>query len=77
MGQSVILAEGKNADSYGKMLNLNPPAAMIWSELKDTDFTAVDITNLLMDRYGIDPVQAQADAAHIIDRLAATGCIEQ
>lgn len=67
MGQNIILAEGNNADSYGKIITLNDSAAMIWKELKGKDFDTDDIANLLLTHYDdLDSAQARADAADFV-----------
>ncbi len=75
MGQNVILAEGNNADSYGKMITLNSSAAMLWEELKGREFSAEDAADLLVDRYGIDRDVAQADATRIVNLMVEKGLV--
>lgn len=69
MGQNVILAEGNNSDSYGKIITLNASAAMLWEELKGKTFEIEDAANLLVSHYGIDRDQALADATHILNLM--------
>lgn len=76
MGQHVIMAEGNNADSYGKLINLNNSAAMLWEALKGKTFTVEDAAALLVSKYGIDPAQAHADASYIINLMAEKGLLE-
>ena len=38
MGQNIILAEGNNSDSFGKILSLNSKAAMLRERIKCKDF---------------------------------------
>lgn len=66
MGQNIILAEGNNSDSFGKILSLNSSAAMLWESLKGKDFEAADAADILVARYGIDRAEALADATHIL-----------
>lgn len=75
MGQNVILAEGNNSDSYGKIITLNASAAMLWEELKGKTFEAEDAANLLIKHYGIDRDQALADATHILTLMTAKGLL--
>lgn len=76
MGQHVLLAEGNNADSFGKMITLNESAAMLWEELKGKTFDVADAAGLLVDHYGIDHAVALADATHILDLMASKSLIE-
>lgn len=77
MGQNIVLAEGNNADSFGKMITLNESAAMLWENLKGKSFEVADAARLLVDHYGIDPAEADADARHIIDRMAEKGLLDR
>ncbi len=76
MGQNVVLAEGNNSDSYGKIITLNSSAAMLWNELIGKEFEIADAANLLVARYGIDPEQALADSTYIINLMSDKGLID-
>lgn len=76
MGQNVILAEGMNADSFGKLITLNDTAAYLWEQLYGKEFNASDAADLLVKKYGIDPQQALADATYILDKMTAKGLME-
>lgn len=76
MGQNVVLAEGNNADSFGKMITLNSSAAMLWNELKGKSFEPEDAAELLVAKYGIDREQALADAAHILNLMTEKGLLD-
>lgn len=69
MGQNIVLAEGNNSDSFGKIITLNPSGAMLWNELKGKDFEATDAARLLVSAYGIDPEQALADATDFLNLM--------
>lgn len=75
MGQNVILAEGNNSDSYGKIITLNASAAMLWEELKGKTFEIEDAANLLITHYSISRDQALADATYIINLMTAKGLL--
>ncbi len=77
MGQNVVLAEGKNADTFGKMITLNSSAAMLWENLKGKSFEVSDAADLLVSRYGLDRSQALEDAGHIIGLMAEKGLLEE
>lgn len=76
MGQNVVLAEGNNADSFGKIITLNSSAAMLWEGLKGKSFETEDVADLLVAKYGIDRDQALADAAHILRLMTEKGLLE-
>lgn len=77
MGQNIVLAEGNNADSYDKIITLNPSAAWLWGELKGRQFTAAEAAERLAAEYGIDPTQAREDADYIIGKMMEKGLIEE
>lgn len=77
MNQKVLMAEGNNADSFGKLISLNSSAAMLWEELKGKTFDVADAADLLVAKYGIDRAQAMEDATYIIDLMAEKGLIEK
>ncbi len=77
MNQKVLIAEGSNADSFGKIINLNSSAAMLWEELKGKTFEVADAADLLVAKYGIDRAQAMEDATYIIDLMVEKGLIEK
>ena len=76
MGQNVVLAEGNNADSFGKLITLNSSAAMLWEALKGKTFETEDVADLLVAKYGIDRDQALDDAAHILRLMTEKGLLE-
>ncbi|MDE6396207.1 MAG: PqqD family protein [Muribaculaceae bacterium] len=77
MNQKIVIAEGNNADSFGKIINLNSSAAMLWEELVGKTFEVEDAAELLVQKYGIDRAQALEDAKYIIDLMAEKGLLEQ
>lgn len=76
MGQNVVLAEGNNSDSFGKIITLNSSAAILWEELKGKSFEVEDAADLLVSKYSIDRDQALADAAHIISLMFEKGLLD-
>lgn len=76
MGQNIILAEGNNSDTFGKILTLNSSAALLWEKLKGKSFDADDAADLLVENYGIDRNQALSDATYIINLMSEKGLIE-
>lgn len=77
MGQNVVLAEGNNADDFGKIITLNSSAAMLWEALKGKSFDADDAADLLVAEYGIDRDQALADAEYIINLMNEKGLLSE
>lgn len=76
MGQNIVLAEGNNSDSFGKIITLNSSAAMLWEALKGKEFDVDDAAALLVAKYGIDAGQARADADSLLSLMAEKGLVE-
>lgn len=76
MGQNIVLAEGNNADNYGKIISLNNSAAMLWEELKGRSFDVDDAADLLVSKYGIDRARATADAEYFINLMDEKGLLD-
>lgn len=77
MGQNIVLAEGNNSESFGKIITLNDTAAYLWRAIAGREFEVVDAAKLLVDKYGINPGQACEDASYIVSRLREKGLIEE
>lgn len=77
MNQKVVMAEGNNADTFGKIISLNSSAAMLWEELKGKSFEVSDAADVLVSTYGIDREQALEDATYIINLMTEKGLIEK
>lgn len=76
MGQNIVLAEGNNSDSYGKIIKLNESAAMLWDGLRGKSFDVEYAAGLLTKNYGIDRERALSDAAYIIGLMDEKGLID-
>lgn len=77
MGQNVVMAEGNNADNYGKLITLNSSATKLWEELKGKTFKPEDAANILVKTYGIDQTQALQDATEILTLMTEKGLLEK
>ena len=77
MGQNIVLAEGNNSDTYGKIISLNTSAAKLWDELKGKSFDVDDAADILVKNYSIDREQAVADASYIIGLMAEKGLLDE
>lgn len=76
MGQNIVMAEGAYADTYDKILVLNPSATILWEKLAGANFTADTAAAILADTYEVSPEQARAHADDFVAALASKGVIE-
>lgn len=77
MGQNIVLAEGSNSDSFGKIIKLNPSAAMLWEGLCGRTFEADDAAALLVAEYGIGREEALADASRFVALMDEKGLLDK
>jgi hypothetical protein len=70
IGTDEVLVSGVATGlNYSRIIVLNPAAAFLLRETEHNSFTPGQWANLLVSRYGIDPVQALQDVEKMIDKL--------
>lgn len=70
IGTDEVLVSGDATGlNYSRIIVLNPAAAFLLRETEHNSFTPGQWANLLVSRYGIDPVQALQDVEKMIDKL--------
>ena len=67
-GEYIVTGEGLARVDFSKVISLNAPAAYLWEQGQDKDFTPEDLVDLLTARYDVDAQQARAD----VDKLLAS-----
>ncbi len=77
VGQHVVIGEGIAQVDFNKMITLNDSAAYLWENVVGKDFTVDDLTNLLTDRYDVDPEVAASDAATIAGKWMEAGLLTE
>ncbi len=68
-GESIIVLQGNYPIDTTKLLSLNSTSLWLWEQIKDIDFSAKEIEELLMDEFEIDKDTASQDAKRWIDTL--------
>ncbi|MBQ2818924.1 MAG: PqqD family protein [Clostridia bacterium] len=66
----IVVAVGKNSESFNKMIKLNDSAAFLWRRLS-CDITAEDLANELVAEYGISMDVALSDVESFVSVLKA------
>lgn len=66
-GEHVVVGEGLSQVNYNKLISLNGSAAWLWEQVKGRDFSAEDLTALLLDRYEVSEEQARADSLKLLN----------
>jgi hypothetical protein len=54
---------------FSRVIVLNPSAAFLIKEVGHSDFDTDRLTQLLMDRFNLEPERAQSDAMKLTDQL--------
>ena len=76
-GESIIIPEGLGNIDFTKIISMNESSAYLWEKVKDTDFTAETLADLLTQEYDIDYDTALNDSKNILQRWLSAGIIEE
>ena len=72
-GENIVTAEGLEHINFNKLISLNESAAYLWQELIGKEFTAEDMAQLLIDRYGIGQELALKDSKNLCEAWINAG----
>lgn len=72
-GEHIIVATGLENIDYSQLISLNESAAYLWDAVKDADFTADSLAQLLLKEYDVDDETARRDAAAIARQWVDNG----
>lgn len=75
-GEHIVTGEGLENINFNKLITLNSSAAFLWQEVVGKEFTAEEMAQLLIDRYGIDKELAIKDAVNLCNALTDAGVAE-
>lgn len=75
-GENLIVGQGRTQADMTKVISLNSSAVLLWRELQGRDFSTDDAARILMERYGISPEKALADAGKWVAALVEQGIVE-
>ena len=74
-GEKIVTAEGLENIDFNKLLSLNSSAAFLWEELYGKEFELSNVSELLIEQYGIDSEVAERDAKAICDSWRNAGVL--
>lgn len=74
--ECIIMQDGTASIDFNNILNLNPTAAWLWTEIGNQEFDADKIVQMLTDHYEVAEEQARRDAEAFIKKLAEAGVTE-
>ena len=75
-GENIVTGEGLENINFNKLISLNATAAFLWQELVGKEFTAEEMAQLLIDRYGIDKELASKDSESLCKAWIDAGIAE-
>lgn len=73
----IVVPEGGGLVNFNKMISFNETAAFLWEAVTGKDFTARDISRLILDKYEIDARTAEADAAGLVRSWIDAGLVSE
>lgn len=75
-GEHIVTGEGLENINFNKLITLNSSAAFLWQEVVGKEFTAEEMAQLLIDRYGIDKELAIKDSEALCQAWINAGIAE-
>lgn len=75
-GENIVTAEGLEHINFNKLISLNSTAAFLWGKVADSEFTAEQMAQYLVDEYGIDMELALSDAKKLCQAWIDAGIAE-
>lgn len=67
--ECIVMQDGSSNVDFSRIINLNPTAAWLWTEICQYDFNASGIAQLLEEHYNVSTEQARQDADAFIKML--------
>lgn len=74
-GEKAVIAVGIENVDFNRIISLNETAAYLWEAVRDTDFDAQTLADLLTGQYEVDPQTALRDAAKTITDWESFGLL--
>lgn len=75
-GENVILLQGKHGVDTTKIVSLNETALWLWNRFADRYFTTEQVTDALVEEFGIDRELAKKDAITWVEMMIRNTLIE-
>lgn len=73
----MMVSESSSGLDYTRVISLNKSAAYLVQEVHQKEFTQEEWVQLLMDKYDVEKVKAEADVQVLIDKLAKEGLFDE
>ncbi|MBQ0031050.1 MAG: PqqD family protein [Bacteroidales bacterium] len=76
LSDNTYTIEYVGSNDFDKIVTLNASAAYLFKSLINQDFSEISISNLLVDKYGIDKDAADIDAKSFIESWQKASLVE-
>ena len=74
-GEKVVVKQGTHGVDMTKIISFNESAAALWENFCNKEFSADEVADYLIERYGIDKERAVKDTNLWIEKLVGCGAI--
>lgn len=74
--ENIIVAKGAGNIDFSRIISLNESAAKLWEEVKEKEFDADMLAELLLSWYDVSPERALADSEKLIMMWNEAGIAE-
>lgn len=72
----ILVAEGREAVDFTRMISMNASAAFLWAQVVNQEFDETTLARLLVEQYDITPDVAAHDVAALLQTWRAANLIE-
>lgn len=72
----ILVAEGREAVDFTRMISMNASAAFLWAQVENQEFDETTLARLLVEQYDITPDVAVHDVAALLQTWRAANLIE-
>ena len=76
-GEFIVCPEGLDVIEGGRMFSLNEPAAYLWRQVEDIDFTPDTLLELLLKEYDVSESTARNDIEDLIAVFREFGVVAE
>ncbi|MFA5849790.1 MAG: PqqD family protein [Bacteroidales bacterium] len=76
-GDKILLVKSEGMLDLTKVVLMNSTAELLFNELKDKDFTIEHAATLLVNKYGIDPADAERDSLSWLASMKEAGLVTE
>ena len=71
--ECIVMQDGSSNIDFSNIINLNPTAAFLWTEIEHQEFDTDRLVQILTEHYDVTEEQAYKDAEAFIKHLQEAG----